>query len=73
MNEKTETFSVRGLRLPAADAIAKIQADDKIPAEDKAYLIRKIEKSGFAGVTVDAHEHFKDGATHFNATITKLY
>ena len=70
---KTEQFSIRGLRLPSEQAIAKIQADTTIPDEDKAYIIRKIEKSGFAGVVVDAHEHFSEGATHLNATVSKLY
>jgi len=70
---KSEAWSVRGLRLPATDAIAKLRENDKIPDEDRDWLIRKIEKSGFAGVVVDAHEHFHEGATILNASVLKLY
>lgn len=70
---KTEQFAVRGLKLPTNEAIAKIQADTGIKDADKAYLVEKIQKSGFAGVIVDAHEHFHDGATHIHISITRLY
>lgn len=73
MPEAPKNLAVRNLRAPIADAIAKIQADAAISAEDKAWLISKIEKSGFAGVIVDAHESFHEGATHLHASITKLY
>ena len=68
-----EVWSVRNLRLPSDQAIAKIKADDKIPTEDKDWIVRKIEKSGHAGVIVDAHEHFSDGDTHCHASVVKLY
>lgn len=68
-----KNLSIRNLRAPTADAIAKIQADEAMAAEDKAWLVAKIEKSGFAGVIVDAHEAFHDGTTHLHASITKLF
>ena len=68
-----ETLSIRNLRLPTSEAIAKIEADASIPAEDKAWLLSKIQKSGFAGVVVDAHEAVHNGATHIHCSITKLY
>lgn len=70
---KTETFSIRNLRLPAAEAIAAIQARADISEGDKAFVVGKIQKSGFAGVVVDAHEHFLNGSTTLHLTITKLY
>ena len=73
MSDTPKNLAIRNLRAPTADAIAKIQADESIPAEDKTWLIAKIEKSGFAGVIVDAHESFHDGATHLHASITKLF
>lgn len=68
-----EVWSVRGLRLPKDKAIETIRADEKIPQEDKDWIIRKIEKSGFEGVVVDCHEHFHDGVTIMNGSVTKLY
>lgn len=73
MPDAPKNLAVRNLRAPTAEAIAKIQADEAVPAEDKAWLIAKIEKSGFAGVIVDAHEAFHAGATHVTASITKLF
>lgn len=73
MSDAPKNLAIRNLRAPTADAIAKIQADESIPAEDKTWLIAKIEKSGFVGVIVDAHEAFHDGATHLHASITKLF
>ena len=68
-----EVWSVRNLRLPSDQAITKIQADEKIPDEDKAWIIIKIKKSGHAGVIVDAHEHFSNGDTHCHVSVVKLY
>ena len=73
MPDAPKNLSIRNLRAPTADAIAKIKADEAMPAEDKAWLVAKIQKSGFAGVIVDAHEAFHDGATHLHASITKLF
>ena len=73
MSEAPKNLAIRNLRAPTADAIAKIQSDESIPADDKTWLIAKIEKSGFAGVIVDAHESFHEGATHLHASITKLF
>lgn len=70
---KTEQWAIRGLRLPAEQAIAKIQADAAIPEEDRAWIVRKIQKSGHAGVIVDGQEHCNSGDTHIHCSVTKLY
>lgn len=69
----TRQWSVRSLDLPAAEAIAKLRADETIPSEARAYLIALVERSGFAGVSVDAHEHALAGATILHASVSKLY
>ena len=68
-----EVWSVRGLRLPATRAIDEIRGNGKIPEEDKAWIIRKIQKSGFEGVIVDAHEHHHQGVTIMHGSVTKLF
>jgi|GEM_PF-6979737 len=73
MSDAPQNLALRNLRAPTADAIATIRADTTIPAEDKAWLITKIEKAGFAGVIVDAHAAFHEGATHLHASITRLF
>jgi hypothetical protein len=70
---KTEIYSIRGLKGPLADVLAKVQADAAIPESDKEYLAGKISASGFAGVTVDAHVHALGGNTNVAITISKLY
>lgn len=69
----TETFSIRNLRLPIEQAISEINARQDISPEDKAFVVGKIQKSGFAGVIVDVHEHFLGGATTLHMTISRLY
>lgn len=68
----TKNLSIRNLRLPTPEAIKQIEAAN-IEPEDKTWLLAKIEKSGHAGVVVDAHEHVQDGAIHVHASITKLF
>lgn len=66
--------SVRDLRAPVADAIAKLKGEDyDLDEPTRAYLISKVENSGFAGVIVDAHQMSRDGAFHLHASITKLF
>lgn len=71
--EKAQGWAVRGLRLPAAKAIEEITASKDMPEEDKAWLISKINKSGFAGVVVDAYEQNHEGAIHMHSSINKLF
>ena len=45
-----------------------------IPDEDRAWIIRKIQNSGFAGVVVDVHDHKPDGSSDVGGWhISKLY
>jgi hypothetical protein len=68
-----EVWSSRDLRGPIDKVIEMVQANETIPEEDKSWLVRKIKKSGFAGVIVDMHEHFHEGATIINGSIVRLY
>lgn len=43
-----------------------------IPDEDKEWIIRKIEKSGFQVVSVSAHEHFHEGVTMMHGVVGKI-
>jgi hypothetical protein len=62
------------LRGPADKIIASIEADERIPDEDKVFLISKIKKSGFEGVAVHAHDHFCAGHTICGSyAISKIY
>lgn len=72
----SEQYALHGekMRGPAERIIASIEANAEIPAEDKAFLIAKIRKTGFEGIVVNAHDHFcKDGAACGSFSITKLY
>ena len=73
MPDESKPKAVRNLRAPTADAIAKLQNDYDLDDATRAYLIAKVEKSGFGGVIVDAHEANHEGATHLHASITKLF
>lgn len=73
MSNTTKPISVRNLRATAIDAVSKIKSDETLSEADKSFLVSKIEKSGFQGVIVDAHEAFDNGATHFHASIVKLF
>jgi hypothetical protein len=72
MSKESQNLSLRNLRLPTPEAIAKIEAAELEP-EDKAWLVAKIKKSGHAGVIMDAHEVAQDGNIHVHASITKLF
>jgi len=69
----TKPTAVRNLRAPTAEAITRLGADYAMPPETIAYLVAKVQASGFAGVIVDAHEVTHEGAAHLHASITKLY
>lgn len=73
MSLDAKPTAVRNLRAPTADALARIATDYDLAPETRAYLVAKVEQSGFAGVIVDAHEIRHEGATHFHASITKLF
>lgn len=68
-----KTICIRDLRAPVAEAIAKVQANSDFSEELKAYLVSKINRCGFAGVIVHAHETFSGGEIHLHASITKLF
>lgn len=87
-----ETFSVRRLRGPIADVVARIQnyaplTEDDVKAgkkpdanifgsiseADRAWIIKSVQKSGFAGVVVDVHEHFHEGTTLGHWSVSRLY
>ena len=73
MPADTKPKAVRNLRAPVADAITKLGADYDISPEFRAYLVAKVEKCGFGGVIVDAHEATSNGETHVHASVTMLY
>lgn len=73
MSEESKPKAVRNLRAPVADAIVKLQTEFDLDEATRAYLIAKVQKSGFGGVIVDAHEATHEGTTLLHASITKLY